>query len=83
MAIYAHGINYSFDSDDLIARLKNDIKQHGSDFRCYSIFELVDSDVKKYVDYNRKPVEVAKGQHTDIFKASTLLDKLEEQNSIL
>ena len=89
MAIYKHGMNYSQDSEELIADLKQDIKEFGPKKTYYAFFKLVD-DVKLYTNYDiiepdvpLTSEEIKDGEKVEILTAEKLLERLEKQNSTI
>ncbi len=83
------GFSYSLESDDLIADLKEDIKEFGPQKNYYCWFKLVD-DVKLYTNYDfiepEKPLvqdEIKDGEKVEILTAEKLLERLEKQNSTI
>ncbi|MDN2452510.1 hypothetical protein [Lactobacillus sp. UCMA15818] len=86
------GQNISYDSEELIAELKEDITDFG-DFECWAWIKKIDG-VKIYTNYDFKDgatqltkdeVKTAheNGEQFEILKAKHLLELLEKQNEIL
>lgn len=88
MAIYHNGINYSYDSEDLIKELKIDIAEFGKDKEFYAWYKIIEG-VKLYTNYDfisdEKPLpekELAPGEEVEIINGFNLLTKLEKQNKL-
>lgn len=86
------GQNISYDSDEMIAELKEDIASFG-DFECWAWIKKING-VKIYTNYDFKEsvsplstyeINQAKenGEQFEILKAKHLLELLEKQNEIL
>lgn len=80
---------YSFDSEDLINELKQDIEEFGAQKDLYAWYKII-AGVKLYtnydfpdpdfpIDYNQ---EVKSGEDIEVIKAQDLLSKLCKQNGI-
>lgn len=87
MAIYHNGINYSYDSEDLIKELKMDIVEFGKDKEFYAWYKIIEG-VKIYTNYDfildKKPLsaqEIKPDEKVEIISGFELLAKLEKQNS--
>lgn len=87
MAIYHNGINYSYDSEDLIQELKLDIAEFGQGEQFYALYKVVEG-VKLYTNYDfiseEKPLsaqDIKSGEKVEIINGVELLAKLEKQNS--
>lgn len=83
------GVNYSYDSVELIEELLNDIAEFGEGLKIYAIFKWV-AGIKLYVDYDfitpEKPLaddELAEDRFVEIVKASKLLERLKEQDDLI
>lgn len=87
MAIYHNGINYSYDSEDLIKELKMDIVEFGKDKEFYAWYKIIEG-VKIYTNYDfildEKPLsaqEIKPDEKVEIISGFELLAKLKKQNS--
>lgn len=82
------GLNYSYDSEDLIYELKQDIGEFGGDMEVYAIFKWV-AGIKLYVDYDfittENPLDQNELQNdnvVEIMQAGKLMEMLKRQNDI-
>ncbi|EUJ23463.1 hypothetical protein MFLO_15975 [Listeria floridensis FSL S10-1187] len=78
----------SYDSTELIAELKNDIKEFGRDIELWCFFKFVEKQ-KIYTNYDFivddevKKEELGENGHLDRLPARKLLERLEEQDRIM
>lgn len=90
LAIIKDGISYSFESNDLIKELKQDIAEFGSQYEFYVWVREIDG-VKFYVNYDfpadEIPLDYDKQVKDDeeivVMRAGELLSKLELQNETI
>lgn len=84
------GQMYSYESDDLIEELKQDIAEFGSQTELYAWYKIV-AGVKLYtnydfpepgapIDYNK---EVKNNEDIEVIQGQNLLNKLIEQNKTI
>ncbi|WP_088840989.1 hypothetical protein [Listeria sp. ILCC797] len=78
----------SYDSEDLIDELREDIKEFGKELEVWCFFKFIENR-KIYTNYDFvgeseiQADELADEEHLDRLPAWKLLERLEQQNSIL
>ena len=82
------GISYSFESEDLITELTQDIDEFGGDMKVFAIFKW-QAGIKLYVDYDfviegmpLDATELEDDRLVEIMTADKLLEKFKEQNNL-
>ena len=89
MAIIGNdGISYSFESEDLITELTQDIAEFGGDMKVFAIFKW-QAGIKLYMDYDfiiegmpLDATDLEDDRLVEIMKADKLLEKFKEQNEV-